>query len=266
MGGLARELKNLLLRRKKVLLLAQSRVDCSVELVKSLIENSRIILFSERIATANALYGKLSELYPSRVGLYHSGMDARAKDRTLDAYRSGGVSVIISCRALDEGLNVPDTDAGVIVSSGAGLRQRIQRIGRIIRKTGQEKSRRIFYLYVPNTSESGDLLPESHMREARADDAAPAVSLFFDSGTKRIVNPPYDQVAERVIRDLIAGGATDRQMENALRQIRRGTLATDWLLPEADIRARLDNVPDNATPGERSYLSAMLLMARAAKP
>jgi superfamily II DNA or RNA helicase len=260
-GELARKLRDLLLRRKKVLLLAESRISCGIELVKTLIEDNRIIMFSERIATANALYEALAELYPSRVGLYHSGMETEVKRRTLEAYRTGQISVIISCRALDEGLDAPYTDIGIIVSSGAVLRQRIQRIGRIIRKTERTKPKRIFYLYVPGTSESSDLLPEEHMREVYTDGDLPSLRLSFDSQTNRIVNLPYDQIAERVTGDLLREGATDRQIENALKQIRKGALATDWLSSEQDIIERLRS----AAPGERSYLSAMLLMVRAAE-
>jgi superfamily II DNA or RNA helicase len=255
-GALAWELKSLLFRRKNVLLLAESRVNCSIELVKNLIDDNKIILFAERIATANALYERLSGLSPSRVGLYHSGMEPAIKNRTLEAYRTGRVSVIISCRSLDEGLNVPDTDIGIVVSSGVGLRQRTQRIGRIIRKTDREKPKRIFYLHIPDTSESSDLLPSVAYEGA----TLPSVSLSFNSEANRIVNPPYDQIAERVISNLTDGGATRKQIENALKQISKGALATDWLLTETNILARLNS----AAPSERSYLSAMLLMVRSA--
>ena len=39
----------------------------------------------------------------------------------------------MTCRALDEGLNVPDTSVGIIVASTKSVRQRIQRMGRILR-------------------------------------------------------------------------------------------------------------------------------------
>jgi hypothetical protein len=60
--------------------------------------------------------------------------------------------------------------------------------------------------------------------------------------------------------ELIENGATDRQIENAAKQINKGALATDWLQPEKEILTRLSD----AKPGEKSYLSAMLLMVRAA--
>ncbi|MEO7167422.1 MAG: helicase-related protein [Chthoniobacterales bacterium] len=41
----------------------------------------------------------------------------------------------ISCRGLDEGLDIPEIDAAVLVASTQRPRQRIQRIGRTFRKT-----------------------------------------------------------------------------------------------------------------------------------
>ena len=39
----------------------------------------------------------------------------------------------ITCRALDEGFNVPETEVGIIAASTATRRQRIQRLGRVLR-------------------------------------------------------------------------------------------------------------------------------------
>ena len=41
--------------------------------------------------------------------------------------------MLVCCRALDEGINVPEASVAVIASSTASQRQRIQRLGRILR-------------------------------------------------------------------------------------------------------------------------------------
>src|SRR5690606_22148781 len=73
-------------------------------------------------------------------GVYHSKLGVRSRADMLAAYRSGAVRVLVTCRALDEGFNVPETTIGIIAASTATYRQRIQRLGRILRpakgKTG----------------------------------------------------------------------------------------------------------------------------------
>ena len=51
----------------------------------------------------------------------------------LSQFRKGELDVLVTCRALDEGFNVPETELGIIAASTATLRQRIQRLGRIVR-------------------------------------------------------------------------------------------------------------------------------------
>jgi len=47
----------------------------------------------------------------------------------------------VTCRALDEGLNVKDAEIGIIVASTKSTRQRIQRMGRVLRSSeGKDRS------------------------------------------------------------------------------------------------------------------------------
>jgi superfamily II DNA or RNA helicase len=257
-GQLAERLKNLYLRRKEVLLLANSRVECGEELLKLLLPNQRIIVFTERIRTANALFERLNSCYPNRISRYHSHMDTAQKQIALEDYRSGRCSVLLCCRALDEGLNVPDTDVGILISSSNNQRQRIQRIGRIVRKTDANRSKRIYYLYVPNTVESPDIL-QTDSRSAKMIDT---VDLRFDPETGRILNATYDCVAEEVLRKLSGNRATEKQFENAVFQLRKGAVALDYRMSEADCIRRLKD----ASSSEKDYLSAMLLIIRATNP
>jgi len=257
-GKLAERLKTLFFRRKRVLLLASARIECGALLVQTLIPSHRIIVFTERIATANLLFKRLSSEYPSNIGLYHSQMGQEQKQRALEAYQRGQTQALICCRALDEGLDVPQTDVGILLSSSNSPRQRIQRVGRILRKSGAETEKRIYYLFVPNTAESESLLP------ARGDVAIlppVGVQLSYDPDAEMLRRPVYDQLADIVLRRLADKAASVRQIENAQKQLAKGRLATDWLMSERACFAHLEN----AQREEKEYLSVMLLMIRAAK-
>ena len=65
----------------------------------------------------------------------------------LNNFNSNYYHTLIGCRALDEGFDVPDIDFGIIVSQTKTNRQRIQRLGRTIRKLKGKQKPIIYTLY-----------------------------------------------------------------------------------------------------------------------
>jgi superfamily II DNA or RNA helicase len=262
-GNLARRLMMLYIRRKEVLHLARSRADCAVGLVKELISDSRIIVFAERIETVELVYSELDALYPGRICRYHSDMDPAVKARALERYRDGERSVIVCCHALDEGLNVPETDAGIILSVGTGERQRIQRVGRVLRRGGAGTIKNLYYIYVSGTSESPEALPEldeDAQLSARAEAVRARVpGLRYNSGVGLFYNPEYDLLAERALQALRQRGADTRLLRYADGLIARGAVRSDYLLPPD----RCHELAESAAPGKRDYYRCMLLLSRA---
>jgi superfamily II DNA or RNA helicase len=59
------------------------------------------------------------------------GRDERAA--ALASFREGTLRVLVSARVLNEGLDVPDADVGIIVGAALGTREHVQRIGRLLR-------------------------------------------------------------------------------------------------------------------------------------
>ena len=67
-------------------------------------------------------------------------------------YRDGLLNMMISAQALAQGFDVPGAEVGLIRSSSGNVRQRIQTIGRLIRKKG-DKNAVIWILFVKRTGE-----------------------------------------------------------------------------------------------------------------
>lgn len=238
-GALARSLLLLYLRRREISHLAESRIDCAEALIRSLQPEKRIILFAERIETVNALYRRLEGC---RVGRYHSKMDARAKAAALENFRAGETSILLCCRALDEGLNVPDADAGIMLSSTGSPRQRIQRLGRILRQG--KGIRCAYYLHIPEGGDASALLPGG----------AHSFALHYDEA---FVHPLYDAAAERVLASM--PGASEAQLSAARAALHRGRLRADFLLSSDAIRAYIKSAPAS----QKDYWITMLMMAKA---
>lgn len=81
-----------------------------------------------------------------RAGVYHSGQPLRKRAEVLGAYRAGALNVLVTCRALDEGFNVPETEIGIVAASTATRRQRIQRLGRVLRPISGKDMATVFTL------------------------------------------------------------------------------------------------------------------------
>ncbi len=59
----------------------------------------------------------------------------RLKERKqmLERFRNGDVNVLVTSKVLNEGVDVPDAGVGIVISGSGGVREHVQRLGRILR-------------------------------------------------------------------------------------------------------------------------------------
>lgn len=143
-GVEAEETIALFLRRARVLNLSLNRIRLALKLVASN-KGKRTLIFHEDIEACNLIHAVLAE-NGVRAGVYHSKMAVRARAVILRQYRRGEIDVLVTCRALDEGFNVPETELGIIAASTATRRQRIQRLGRVVRPAKNKTGASIYTL------------------------------------------------------------------------------------------------------------------------
>ena len=70
----------------------------------------------------------------------------------LKAFRTGEYPVLITSKVLNEGVDVPDANVGIIVSGSGSIREHVQRLGRILRARPGKKAM-LYELVSKNTSE-----------------------------------------------------------------------------------------------------------------
>ena len=118
--------------------------------------DARVILFHESIEEVMNLYVQLQAAGIPAIA-EHSEFPGSIREEGLDLFRRGIARVIVSARSLIEGFNVPAADVGLIVASSSSARQRIQTLGRVLRRhrgsSGEEKSSRVYVLYAQGTVE-----------------------------------------------------------------------------------------------------------------
>ena len=135
------------------------RADTRIKAVLGIIQytEGKTIVFTERIDQVDALSIKLKALGIKTVR-YHGDMDFRTKEKSLSSFKDGSCRILICCKALDEGLDVPDADIAIIMSSTSTELQRIQRIGRVIRKSNDKLPSSLYYIHVPESVEDDEYL------------------------------------------------------------------------------------------------------------
>lgn len=124
-------LKRLLQQRAAIAASAVMRIPVTLKLVEQN-RGARVLVFHERIDAAERLVHAFA-LRGVPATIYHSRMSAPLRWDNLRLFRRGVYDVLVTCRALDEGVNVPESTMAIIASSTASMRQRIQRLGRVLR-------------------------------------------------------------------------------------------------------------------------------------
>ena len=148
----------LLRQRARVSTGARARLPAAVRLVERH-GRERAIVFHEQIDAANILTHTFANR-GHRVAAYHSGLGPALRQDNLRMFRRGEIDVLVTCRALDEGINVPDASLAVLVASTASTRQRIQRLGRVLRPA-PGKSRAVVYTIYATEPEEARLRTEA---------------------------------------------------------------------------------------------------------
>lgn len=145
------KLKRLLHERARV----SANVAYRIPVTGKIVDNNRgirCLVFHESVQAAN----KILEVLVARghsATIYHSQIGPLVRRDNLRLFKKGIFDVLVCCRALDEGLNVPQTTVAVIASSTASARQRIQRLGRVLRPAPGKDSATVYTLYATSQEE-----------------------------------------------------------------------------------------------------------------
>lgn len=119
-----------LLARNKARDIALNSVS-KMDKLREILENhndGRLFIFTEH----NKLVHQISKEFLIPAITYRTA----GKERTeiLDRFRSGVYRAVVTSKVLDEGIDVPEADVGVILSGTGSERAFVQRLGRILRK------------------------------------------------------------------------------------------------------------------------------------
>lgn len=72
----------------------------------------------------------------------------------LDAFSQGTMRILLTSKVLNEGVDVPDANVGVVLSGNGSVREHVQRLGRILRKK-EGKTATLYEIFTDVAAEAG---------------------------------------------------------------------------------------------------------------
>ena len=134
-------------KANEIALNSKSKID---ELQKILQQNKKIktIIFTQNNKMVYTLSNKF--LIPN---ITYRTIKEERRD-VLEGFKSGRYNVVVTSRVLDEGVDVPDAELGIIMSGTGSGRELIQRLGRILRPKQDGRKARLVELVSKHTRET----------------------------------------------------------------------------------------------------------------
>ena len=99
--------------------------------------------------------------------------DKRERNAVLDAFARGRIRALAACEVLNEGWDAPALKVGVVLGGERGVKEAVQRIGRLLRRSGDRAAR----LYEVVVQETPDVTRARRRGRSGAYQAAARLSL-----------------------------------------------------------------------------------------
>jgi len=142
-------LKMLIFNRARMVKNSINRIPFGIELLQKYKRDSWIV-FTENKKQAKEFNSIInSKGYKSAI--YNTDLDTSEREENLNNFKNGNLNVLVSCTALDEGFDMPEADGAMILSASSSKRQRIQRMGRVLRITANKQNALIVTVYSSKT-------------------------------------------------------------------------------------------------------------------
>ena len=150
-GRAAREYLDAFSKRRDIVAQSSGKYELLGGLAPAIRDAHGALVFTETVRAANHAINRLDPLVS--IDLI-TGSTARRHRRTiLDDLRVRKLDAVAAPRVLDEGVDVPDANLGIVMSASRTRRQMIQRMGRILRRKRPGVAARFVIMFAKDTLE-----------------------------------------------------------------------------------------------------------------
>ena len=277
-GRAARDYLDAFSKRRQIVAQSSGKYELLGSLAPAIKDADGALVFTETVRAANHAINRLDPLVS--IDLITGSTARRQRREILDDLRVRQLDAVAAPRVLDEGIDVPDANLGIVMSASRTRRQMIQRMGRILRRKQPGVAARFVIMFAKDTLED-PAQPHRARRLPRRDrthlrsDAACSTARSFEALDAFLAAPgPDGRARTRAPRALRRGAwrdatgrrvATSRSPTRCSRFARPSRSSTDPRLepssrgstprlPAADRRrarissSRSSNLPQIAKP------------------
>jgi superfamily II DNA or RNA helicase len=118
----------------------------------------RVLVFTQDNRTAYALSRRLL------VPVITHQTKIKERSEILAGFASGDYGAVVTSKVLNEGVDVPEANVAIVISGSGSVREHVQRLGRILRRSGEKRA----LLYELVSRGTGETFTSERRREHEA--------------------------------------------------------------------------------------------------
>jgi superfamily II DNA or RNA helicase len=142
-------------KRRMLLSETDVKLEALNSLVTQILRSNGALIFTETISAAEKAADRLNELGVETVAM-HSQLKPRERQAVFEGFKNGDIKAIVAPHLLDEGVDVPEADLGIILAATRTRRQMVQRMGRVLRLKSDNRMATFIIVYIAGTTEDPD--------------------------------------------------------------------------------------------------------------
>src|SRR6476469_3936045 len=150
-GRAAREYLDAFSKRREIVAQSSGKYELLGRLAEAIRDAHGALVFTETVRAANHAINRLDPLVS--IDLITGSTARRQRREILGDLRDLRLDAVAAPRVLDEGVDVPDANLGIVMSASRTRRQMIQRMGRILRRKRPGIAARFVIMFAKDTVE-----------------------------------------------------------------------------------------------------------------
>ena len=150
-GRAANEYLNAFSSRREIVATSSAKYEALGKFAEAIRSADGALLFTETVRAANHAIVRLDPVINIEIITGDTGRSDRSA--ILEQLRDGTLDAVAAPRVLDEGVDVPNANLGLVVSASRTRRQMIQRMGRILRRKPLGSGARFVIIFAADTLE-----------------------------------------------------------------------------------------------------------------
>lgn len=139
-------------KRRALLAGSEKKLEILLRLTQLIKQSNGTLLFTETKESARNATRVLQDT-DIMAAEFTSDYTKEFRRMLIELFRNAEIQVLAAPKILDEGIDLPEADTGIIIAASHSKRQMIQRMGRIIRPKANANIARFIIIYVQNTNE-----------------------------------------------------------------------------------------------------------------